>query len=87
MNVCLSSGVSFLYILQIVIVPCGVTASLSDDDKNKLYDSCHELNKELNAAGVLSHADYRYNYSPGWKFNHWELKVLYVLDIRAFGFM
>merc|ERR1712032_1493184 len=30
--------------------------------------------KDLQAAGVRVKADMRENYSPGWKFNHWELK-------------
>ena len=64
-----------LFLIQVVIVPCGITASLSDADKNKLYDSCDDLHKKLKAADVRSHVDYRDNYSPGWKFNHWELKV------------
>ncbi len=28
----------------------------------------------LKDAGVRVSGDYRENYSPGWKFNHWELK-------------
>ena len=58
-----------------VIVPCGITASLTDADKQSLYDACDELNKNLKSAGIRSKGDYRDNYSPGWKFNHWELKV------------
>ncbi|XP_012942923.1 bifunctional glutamate/proline--tRNA ligase [Aplysia californica] len=60
--------------LQTVIVPCGVTASMSEADANQLYDKCSEVAKSLKAAGIRSKADVRDNYSPGWKFNHWELK-------------
>ena len=58
-----------------MIVPCGLTATLPEADKNKLLDKCQELEDRLKAAGVRVKGDYRDNYSPGWKFNHWELKV------------
>ena len=56
-------------------MPCGITASLPEETKKKVYDKCTAFVKELNAAGIRSKADCRENYSPGWKFNHWELKV------------
>jgi bifunctional glutamyl/prolyl-tRNA synthetase len=37
-------------------------------------DKCKWYEKILNEANVRVHGDYRDNYSPGWKFNHWELK-------------
>ena len=61
--------------LQAVIVPCGLTVNLPEDEKTKLLDKCKQLEQRLKAAGVRAKGDYRDNYSPGWKFNHWELKV------------
>jgi hypothetical protein len=60
---------------QIVIVPCGITVRLSDADRKKLYDECKALSDALEAADMRVYVDYRDCYSPGWKFNHWELKV------------
>jgi bifunctional glutamyl/prolyl-tRNA synthetase len=60
--------------VQVIIIPCGITSSLSKEDEQKLYDKCKNCEKELNAAGVRAQVDYRDNYSPGWKFNYWELK-------------
>ncbi|KAK7104463.1 hypothetical protein V1264_019176 [Littorina saxatilis] len=60
--------------VQVVVVPCGVTTSLSEADTKALYSRCDELASELNAKGVRARSDVRDNYSPGWKFNHWELK-------------
>ncbi|CAG9764840.1 unnamed protein product [Ceutorhynchus assimilis] len=60
--------------IQAVLVPCGITASLTEDGKKKLQESCDSLEKDLKQAGVRASGDYRDNYSPGWKFNHWELK-------------
>lgn len=58
-----------------IIVGCGITASLSDDEKEQLYKCCRGLEAKLIQAGIRASADLRDNYSPGWKFNHWELKV------------
>ncbi|XP_052768039.1 bifunctional glutamate/proline--tRNA ligase-like [Mya arenaria] len=60
--------------LQAVIVPCGVTASLSEADTNKLMSACEALKSSLEAGGVRVKADLRDYYSPGWKCNYWELK-------------
>ncbi|KAJ8925846.1 hypothetical protein NQ315_009698 [Exocentrus adspersus] len=60
--------------IQIVIVPCGITANLTDDARNNLQVSCSQLEEEMKNAGIKVKGDYRSNYSPGWKFNHWELK-------------
>lgn len=38
-------------------------------------DKCEALKKELLALDIRARTDLRDNYSPGWKFNHWELKV------------
>ena len=59
---------------QVVIVPCGITVSLSKEDEKKLLDKCKEYENEFRQAGIRVFGDYRDNYSPGWKFNHWELK-------------
>ncbi|KAG8235099.1 hypothetical protein J437_LFUL015627 [Ladona fulva] len=47
---------------------------MKDDEKEKLIRSCSDLEEELKKLGVKVKGDYRDNYSPGWKFNHWELK-------------
>ncbi|XP_006812510.2 bifunctional glutamate/proline--tRNA ligase-like, partial [Saccoglossus kowalevskii] len=60
--------------IQIVIVPCGVTVDMSDVDKNALLDKCQDYAKLLKSTGMKCKGDYRDNYSPGWKFNYWELK-------------
>ncbi|MEQ2282029.1 Bifunctional glutamate/proline--tRNA ligase, partial [Ameca splendens] len=60
--------------LQVVIIPCGITASLSEQDKEALFAQCSKYLSRLLDAGVRVKTDLRDNYSPGWKFNHWELK-------------
>ncbi|XP_062980145.1 bifunctional glutamate/proline--tRNA ligase isoform X2 [Elgaria multicarinata webbii] len=60
--------------VQVVIIPCGITNSLSEEDKEALMTKCNEYHKRLLSANIRVRADLRDNYSPGWKFNHWELK-------------
>ncbi|XP_035176501.1 bifunctional glutamate/proline--tRNA ligase isoform X5 [Oxyura jamaicensis] len=60
--------------VQVVIIPCGITNSLSEDDKEALLKKCNEYRKRLLTVNIRVRADLRDNYSPGWKFNHWELK-------------
>lgn len=62
--------------IQIVIVPCGITSTLTEDQRKELQASCDSLEQDILSSGVRVKGDYRDNYSPGWKFNHWELKVL-----------
>jgi bifunctional glutamyl/prolyl-tRNA synthetase len=59
---------------QVVIVPCGLTVSSTDDERKAVNDGCKLLEKELKACDIRVEGDYRDNYSPGWKYNHWELK-------------
>ncbi|CDW59860.1 Bifunctional aminoacyl tRNA synthetase [Trichuris trichiura] len=47
--------------VQVVIIPCGIT-------------TCNELEETLCNNSVRCTCDLRDNYSPGWKFSHWELK-------------
>jgi bifunctional glutamyl/prolyl-tRNA synthetase len=58
-----------------VIVPCGLTATLPENEKEALLKKCAEYESALKQASVRVKGDFRENYSPGWKFNHWELKV------------
>ncbi|KAJ8362784.1 hypothetical protein SKAU_G00116150 [Synaphobranchus kaupii] len=60
--------------LQVVIVPCGITASLPEADKDALLTQCSKYLSLLQKNELRVKADLRDNYSPGWKFNHWELK-------------
>ncbi len=52
---------------QIVIVPI-----LFDDSKDKVLKKCEEIKKRLSKYHV--HVDDRPEYTPGYKFNHWELR-------------
>jgi len=59
---------------QVVIVPCGINVNVTEDEKKQLIVACEAFEKKLTASGIRVRGDYRDNYSPGWKFNHWELK-------------
>jgi prolyl-tRNA synthetase len=56
--------------IQVVIVPIYKT----DEEKNTVLKSCNEIFSTLKEAGIRVHLDDRDNYTPGFKFNHWELR-------------
>uniref|UniRef100_A0A4W4HEM7 Bifunctional glutamate/proline--tRNA ligase n=1 Tax=Electrophorus electricus TaxID=8005 RepID=A0A4W4HEM7_ELEEL len=60
--------------LQVIIIPCGITASLPEAEKELLLSQCTKYLSRLQKANIRVKGDLRDNYSPGWKFNHWELK-------------
>ena len=61
--------------IQVVIVPVGLSAKQTDEEKNTIYDACKKMEGELLSIGVRAKADLRDGYTPGWKFNDWELRV------------
>jgi prolyl-tRNA synthetase len=61
--------------IQIVVVPCGITAKTTDESRAKINDACSELARTLKKAGLRAKADLRDGYTPGYKFNDWEQKV------------
>lgn len=66
------------------IVPCGVTSTNMAD----IVGHCDKLAQSLRDDGDLRViVDSRDNYSPGWKFNHWELKVVFVVVVTEINVM
>lgn len=60
--------------IQAIIVPVGITVKTTAEQKKTLYDKATEMVAMLKAAGVRAKVDDRENYTPGFKFNHWEVK-------------
>ena len=60
--------------VQTIVVPVGVNAKMSDEDKKALYNEIAAIVEVLKAAGVRAQWDDREGYSPGYKFNDWEMK-------------
>jgi prolyl-tRNA synthetase family I len=60
--------------IQVIVIPVGITAKLSEEDKKKLLDKNREITKELVDGGIAAELDDRDNITGGWKFGHWELK-------------
>lgn len=56
--------------IQVVIVPIYYKTQDADPIKKK----AEEVAKELTRRGLAVHIDSREQYTPGWKFNEWELK-------------
>jgi len=53
-----------------------VTAKTSDEDRAKINGACDDLAKSLIDVGIRAKADLRDGYTPGYKFNDWEQKVV-----------
>jgi prolyl-tRNA synthetase len=60
---------------QVVIIPCGITAKTSEEEREKINAKCIELERSLKVDGIRAKADLRDTYTPGYKFNDWEQKV------------
>jgi prolyl-tRNA synthetase len=56
--------------MQVVIVPI----YKSDEEKEKVLANCKEIQSKLKGVSVRCHLDDRDNFTPGYKFNHWELR-------------
>ncbi|KAI9220233.1 hypothetical protein BC828DRAFT_348520 [Blastocladiella britannica] len=60
--------------VQVVLVPCGITVKTTPEQKEAIIAYINGVQAELKAAGIRVKADLRDNYSPGYKFNHWEMR-------------
>ncbi|KAF2645403.1 prolyl-tRNA synthetase 2 [Massarina eburnea CBS 473.64] len=60
--------------IQVVVIPVGVTAKMTPEAKDDLYKKVQGITDDLRSVGVRVETDSREGYSPGWKFNDWELK-------------
>ena len=59
---------------QLVAIPI-TAAAMPADARAKLGATVADVMKGLKGAGVRAALDDRDNYRPGWKYNHWEVKV------------
>ncbi|RWS31611.1 bifunctional glutamate/proline--tRNA ligase-like protein [Leptotrombidium deliense] len=60
--------------IQVIIIPCGITVQTTDDEKRNLLSECQKLKHILIGSGIRADTDVSEHNSPGWKYNHWELK-------------
>jgi prolyl-tRNA synthetase len=61
--------------IQVVVVPCGITAKTSEEKKAQINKACEELVVTLKKGGIKAKVDLRDGYTPGYKFNYWEQRV------------
>ncbi|KAI1268505.1 prolyl-tRNA synthetase [Xylariaceae sp. FL1019] len=60
--------------IQAILIPVGVTAKMSAEDKAGHAAKVEELYATLKRAGVRADVDTREGYNPGFKFADWEMK-------------
>ena len=65
-----SKGERVTILISVVVIPCGITASMSTKDCSNLMAQCEQLMAELQSAGIRCRGDFMKNYSPGWKFGN-----------------
>jgi prolyl-tRNA synthetase len=63
--------------VQVIIIPCGLTVKLAQEEKDAVHKACDEASASLKRAGVKVKVDARDQYTPGWKFADWEQKASY----------
>ncbi|KAL3828573.1 hypothetical protein ACJIZ3_017375 [Penstemon smallii] len=56
--------------VQVIVIPVPYKGA----DMQGIFDACAATVKSLNEVGIRAEADLRENYSPGWKYSHWEMK-------------
>jgi len=56
--------------VQVVIVPI----YMKDLNKEEMNAQCHTLKKQLQEADIRVKVDDRDNYTPGFRYNHWEIR-------------
>ncbi|KAL2540798.1 Class II aaRS and biotin synthetases superfamily protein [Abeliophyllum distichum] len=56
--------------IQVIVIP----VPYKDANTQGIFDACEATVKILSESGIRAEADFRDNYSPGWKYSHWEMK-------------
>ncbi|OCK99481.1 prolyl-tRNA synthetase [Cenococcum geophilum 1.58] len=59
--------------IQAVLIPVGLTVKHSPEARKELMDKIESIANELRNANIRVEADTREHYSPGWKFNEYEM--------------
>lgn len=60
--------------IQAIMIPVGLTAKMSAEEKAAHMVKVDELYATLKKAGIRTEVDTREGHTPAWKFNDWELK-------------
>jgi prolyl-tRNA synthetase len=56
--------------VQVIVIP----VPYKDADTTAIKGACESTVYTLNQSGIRTDLDIRENYSPGWKYSHWEMK-------------
>ncbi|MED6167999.1 hypothetical protein PIB30_008021 [Stylosanthes scabra] len=56
--------------VQVIVIP----VPYKDANTQGIFDACTATVNTLCEAGIRAESDFRDNYSPGWKYSHWEMK-------------
>lgn len=56
--------------IQVIVI----AVPYKDADTTAIKGACESTVYTLNQSGIRADQDTRENYSPGWKYSHWEMK-------------
>ncbi|KAH8812630.1 prolyl-tRNA synthetase-like protein [Xylogone sp. PMI_703] len=59
---------------QVALIPVGLSARTSPEDRDKLLHQIENISKELGSVGVRVECDTRSNYTAAWKMSEYELR-------------
>ncbi|CAG8579518.1 12778_t:CDS:10 [Ambispora leptoticha] len=59
---------------QVIVIPLGMSAKTTEVERQEVENKVKKVVEELKSIGIKAKADLRDNYTPGYKFNHWELR-------------
>ena len=62
--------------VQVIVIPIRNSKS-SQEDSEALNAKAESIVQDLQAQGIRVKSDARDIYTPGWKYNHWETKVVF----------
>lgn len=67
---------------QFIVIPTGISAKATAEQRQKLVEKANEIVATLVAGGLRAKADLREGYTPGWKYNEWEMRVSSTRAVR-----
>lgn len=68
--------------VQLIVIPIP-NSKMSEEERKAMADKAAEIVEVLKDEGVRVSSDTRDVYTPGWKYNHWEVKVLLVFSLPS----
>ncbi|KAI8621917.1 hypothetical protein BC830DRAFT_1092162 [Chytriomyces sp. MP71] len=60
--------------IQVVVIPVGITSKTTPEERTRIHSFVEDVTNVCKPVGVRAKSDTRDIYTPGYKFNHWEMR-------------